>query len=246
MRRALAAELDKLRTLPIVLLTVLGTVLAGAVLGAALAASAVDGGWDVDAVDATLQAVPFVQAGFVLLGVLPVAHEYAGSQIRTSLAAVPDRSLLLVAKTAATLLVACVTAVGTVAATLAAAWVVLDRAAGDSSDGAGSDGGPGEVVRSAAGAAGYLVLIAMLALAVALLLRHLVPALVGTLALVLVVSPLLAMRTDVARWLPDRAAQQLYDASDTVLTPGTGALVALGWVVAIGAVGGARLVRRDA
>ncbi|WP_454300979.1 ABC transporter permease [Salana multivorans] len=194
------AELDKLRTLPIVVLTVVGTIIGGIVLGAALAASAHQGGWDVPPVEVVVQSLPFVQVGMILLGVLPVAQEYAGSQVRTSLTAVPHRGRLLAAKSAATVLVAVVTAAVTVAVTFAAALLVVRSASGSES--------PARGLGVLAGAVGYLVLIAMLAYAIALQLRHLVPALVTGLALVVIASPVLAAQTELARWLPDRAAQQ--------------------------------------
>lgn len=234
-RGVVAAELVKIRTLPTAVLTMVGTVAAGGVLGAAAAGS---GDGAVGAVEAVLAAVPFVQAGMVLLGLLPVAHEYAGNQIRTSLVAVPDRWVLVAGKGVAALLVSAMTSVVATVVTLLAAVLVRAGVAGAGLDGAG--------LGAVAGAAGYLTVVAMLAFALALLLRHLVPALVSTLALVLIVSPVAASQTEHARWLPDRAAQQLYAANDTVLTPVTGGLVALAWMAAIGLLAAARFVTRDA
>ncbi|MFT4295037.1 MAG: hypothetical protein QM582_06450 [Micropruina sp.] len=231
---AVAAELIKLRTLPAAVLAAVGTVLAGAVLGAALAASAVARGVDVAATDAVLAGVPFVQAGMLVLGALPFAHEYAGSQIRSTLTAVPDRSRVLLAKTVAALLVVTPTAALTMVAAWTAAAITLHRF------------DPAAGLGPVAGAAGYLVLIALLASGAALLVRGLMPALAGTLTLVLIVSPLLAAQSEHARWLPDRAAQRLYAAADGVLTPAGGTLVALGWILLIGGFAAARFVRRDA
>ncbi len=234
---AVAAELDKLRTLPAMLLAVLGTVVAGAALGAAFAASSVAAQVAFTATDAALATVAYLQAGMLVVGALPFTHEYAGSQIRSTLAAMPRRPRLLVAKTLATLIATGLTAVGTVAAAWAAGAITL-RALGIRE----GDAVPG----SLAGAAGYLVLMALLASGVALLVRHLTPTLVTMLSVVMIASPLLAAQSEHARWLPDRAAQQLYAATDAVLTPGTGSLVALTWVVAIGGIAALRFVRRDA
>ena len=74
--RVVGAELDKLRTLPIVVLTVVGTIIGGIVLGAVLAASAHQGGWDVPPVEVVVQSLPFVQVGMILLGVLPVGMHH--------------------------------------------------------------------------------------------------------------------------------------------------------------------------
>src|SRR5690606_9310 len=101
-----AAELDKLRTLPAAALTVAGTVVTAALVAAALAARAVEEASAASAVDVAVRTVPLAQAGLVLLGALPVGHEYAGRQIQATLAAVPDRRLLLAAKSVAALVAA--------------------------------------------------------------------------------------------------------------------------------------------
>jgi ABC-2 type transport system permease protein len=178
--------------------------------------------------------------GLVLLGILPATHEYAGHQIRTSLVAVPNRLLLLTGKTIATLLGMTVTAAATIGASLVA--VALTQSLLDAPASALRANGESWTL---AGAAAYLVLIALLSHTVAVLSRHLVPALVGMLSLVLIVSPLLASFTEHARWLPDRAGARLYDPTDTVLTATTGALVLGGWISVTGAVAIARFIRSD-
>ncbi len=198
------SELDKLRTLPITLLTVAGTLAVGATIAAAQRNA-----------DLPVDVVPYAQAGFVLLGILPVGHEYAGRQSRTSLAAVPARGILITGKTAAAVVVLTLTAI-----------IVAAMQGG---------GRP-------AGAAAYLTIIGLLAHAIALLVRHLVPALVLVLCLVLIVSPLLAGFTEHARWLPDRAAAELYQPTDAALT---GPLIAAVWIAAIGAVAIRRFHRSD-
>ncbi|OZV74589.1 hypothetical protein CA850_30130 [Micromonospora echinospora] len=232
------AELDKLRTLPATTLTAIGAIATGIVIAAALAASAVAQGAQASAVDITLQTVPFAQAGFVLLGILPATHEHAGRQLSTTLTSVPKRGLLVTGKTVAALLVVAVTAAVSIGASLAAATIAQHLTDVPSP---ADDGEPGLL----AGAAAYLTLIGLLSHAVALLVRHLVPALVGTLSLVLIISPALAGVTEHARWLPDRAIAQLYDKTDTALTPVTGALVALAWIVLIGSVAIARFIRHE-
>ncbi|MER5336611.1 hypothetical protein [Micromonospora sp. NPDC002717] len=231
------AELDKLRTLPATTLTVIGTILTGIAIAAALAASAADQGAQASAIDITLQTMPFVQAGFVLLGILPATHEHAGRQLRTTLTSVPNRGLLVTGKTVAAFLVVAVTAAVSIGASLAAATVTQHLTDAPPP----VDGEPW----LPAGAAAHLTLIGLLSHAVALLVRHLVPALVGTLSLVLIVSPVLAGVTEHARWLPDRAVAQLYDNTDTVLTPGSGALIALAWIVLIMSIATARFIRHD-
>ncbi|AIY00420.1 hypothetical protein ART_0821 [Arthrobacter sp. PAMC 25486] len=232
------AELSKLRTLPLVVLAAVGTVLLGAAIAVALAASELEA--SAGANEAVLASVPFAQLGIILLGVLPAAHEYAGAQFRTSLTAVPNRGAFLAAKSIAALLFTTATAVLTGAAGLLAATVT--RAAMGNSV-SGGDVGPWALY----GAVLYLSLIGLLAHAVALLVRHLVPALVTMLALVLIASPLVAAATEHARWLPDRAGSLLYiPDADPVLSAGSGALVLLGWTLVTGIAATVRLITRDA
>jgi hypothetical protein len=189
--RTVVAELIKLGGLPAVVAVALGTVVAIGAAGRGVT-----------------QAVPLLQAGPILLGVLAVSTEYAGRQIATTLTATPDRLRLLAAKAVAYL----ITASATIGAGLAAAW--LTRSA-----------------RPTAGAAVYLALIGLLALLLTTLLRSLIPPLAGLLTLVLIVSPLLAGHTEHARWLPDRAGRLLYlPDADPLLTPVTGAVVLLTWI----------------
>ncbi|WP_460942362.1 hypothetical protein [Okibacterium endophyticum] len=236
----LAAELSKLRTLPVAVLAAVGTVLVGALIAVALAANAAERDVPASAAAVALEAVPFAQAGIILLGILPAAHEYPGGQIRTSLAAVPNRALLAGGKAIAALLAVTATAVATVGASLVAAMATQHLLHVSSDTG-------GWQPWTLAGAAVYLALIGMLTHAVAVLVRHLVPALVGMLAALLIVPPILGAVTEHARWLPDRAGGLLYlPDTDTVLTPWTGTLVLLAWIIVTAAAGIAAFVVRDA
>lgn len=232
----IAAELIKLRGLPVVVATVLGTIGVAIVLAAGIATSA----RTPMAPGQTLVAiVPFLQIGLILLGILTVATEYQGSQHRTTLTASPARLRLLSAKVLAYLLVAAIASAVAVGAGLAAAAITL--AARDSAPTDGTNGW------SIAGAVLYLVLIGLLALVLTVLLRALVLPLVAMLALVLIVSPLVAGSTEHARWLPDRAGSLLYlPQGDPVLTAGTGALVLLAWITATAIAAATTFLARDA
>lgn len=233
---AAAAELVKLRGLPSVLAAALGTVAAAVVLSAAVAASSSAAA---DPVQVILRTIPFLQVGSILLGVLAVATEYAGHQIRATLTATPNRPVLLAGKGVATLAAAATTAVAAVGAGLATAWISL--AVRDAPPGPVLDGWP------VAGAVSYLVLIGLLAFATAVLLRSLVPPLVTMLGLVLVASPVLGGITEGARYLPDRAGRLLYAPdADAVLTPAAGGLVLLAWIVVVAAAAVAAFLHRDA
>lgn len=228
LRRAVLAELVKLRGLPTAIVAVLATVAGATGLTAAIAASAPAG---TGILEILVQLVVFLQIGPIVLGVLAVASEYAGSQIRTSLAAVPSRPRLLLAKIVALALTVVVTSL----AAVGSAVLVVALRGGDI---------PAPAIRPLIGAVGYLVAMGLLAFALALLLRSLVAPLAGLLSLVLVVSPLVASATEYARWLPDRAGSALYaaDASDLAF----GSSVILGWVLVVLAAAGAGFVRRDA
>lgn len=216
--RTAAAELIKLWGLPAVLATSLGTVVAGAILGAA-----------------GTPVVPLLQVGPILLGVLAVATEYAGRQIATTLTVTPNRLRLLAGKTVAYVFTATVIS----GAGLAVAWLARTvRGAGSERAVAGWP---------IAGATVYLVLIGLLALALATVLRSLIPPLVGMLVLVLVVSPLLAGYTEHARWLPDRAGRLLYlPDADPLLTPATATIVLLAWAGSAALAAGHMFLSRDA
>jgi len=236
MMRAVAAESVKLRSLPAVCATVVGTIAAAIALAAAIAASATDA---TDAVQVTLATIPFLQVGTILLGVLAVATEYQGSQIRTTLTATPTRTVLLAGKTLAYLATATITSVIAVGAGLATAGITLSVR--DSAFMANVN------AWQVAGAALYLVLIGLLSFVLAVLFRSLIPPLVTMLALVLIASPLLARTTEHARWLPDRAGSLLYlPVADSVLTAGTGALVLLAWITLTATTAATAFVNRDA
>jgi ABC-2 type transport system permease protein len=232
-----AAELVKLRTLPEVLAAMLGTVVAAITLAAIVAATPAGAG--ADTVHVTLQTIPFLQIGLIVIGVLCVGSEYTGSQIRATLTATPNRPLLLTSKTLAYLAVAAITSAAAVGAGLATAWITLsghDRAQS------------GTASRwPALGAVVYLVLIGLLGFALAVLLRSLITPLVTMLSLVLIASPLLGPFTEYTRYLPDGAGSLLYlPDTDTVLTPETGTLVLLAWITATGAAAVTAFLGRDA
>ncbi|MEU6645175.1 hypothetical protein ABZ863_21805 [Saccharomonospora sp. NPDC046836] len=215
-RNVVAAELGKLRTLPAVPVTVAVTILAMLGLAAAFAANAAGTG---------LRAVNYGQLGLIVLGILTAASEYSSGQIRTSLASVPNRALLLVGKVLAYLAVA--------------APVSLLAVAGSAALG----GVPVLTARSL-GATTYLTLIGLLGLAAAVVLRSLAGTFALMATLVLVASPLLVSVTALARYLPDRAGMQLYQPGD--LTAIHGGAVMTAWIMAALTLAIVTFVKRDA
>ncbi|MDF2560585.1 MAG: hypothetical protein K0R99_2031 [Microbacterium sp.] len=240
MRRALGAELSKLRTLPLTTYAAAGMVLVSTLIAAALAGLHAEGGGAASPVDAALEAMPYAQAGAILLGVVTVSQEYAGRQFSTTLIAVPRRMRVVVAKTSAAVVVLFL--VGTLSVALAWSSAELTIHASD----AGAVAATAEDLARLGGAVVYLVLIGILAHALTLALRHLVPALVSMLVVVYILPFALTALGEHTRWLPTRAGSQLFAPDDTVLTAFTGALVLLAWAVVIGIAGTARFTLSDA
>ncbi|MET7335125.1 ABC transporter permease [Nonomuraea sp. NPDC005650] len=233
----IAAELLKLRTLPATLITVAATVLGTTVLAIAFAAGREHLGGSASAAEAALRVVEYGQIGHILLGILTVATEYAGSQIRTTLAAVPGRTLLMTAKAAAYVVTALPAASLTIAAPLVGALLTPGMR------------WSGEHTGALFGAGSYLVLIGLLGYAVAALIRNLIAALVTMLSLVLVVPPLLAGVTSLAGYLPSQAGMRMYTIGPAPLeglTSAQGAAVLTAWPALALAIAVASFVKRDA
>lgn len=235
MINTIAAELIKLRSLPVALATIGGTVAAAVALAAAIAASETT----MSPAQVVIQSITFVQVGLILLGALIIGTDYTGSNIRAALIATPDRLTFLAGKCVAYLLAAVTTSAATIVAGLLTA--TLTRAIRDSPTETGADTWP------MIGAGVYLVLIGILGLALALLLRSLIPPLVAMLSLVLIVSPLLSTLTSYAQYLPDQAGSLLYHPQTSAeLTSSTGMLVLLAWIAAIGTGAVTQFRNRDA
>jgi len=175
-RSALTAELTKLRTTPgaawLLLVTLAGTV----GLGAAVCAVAVD---PPDATRLALSGVYLGQAPVAVLGVLTVSGEYSTGLIRTTLAAMPGRPIVLAAKA----LVVAVAVAAVASPALLVSVLVAKRI--------GLSLGDGHVWRATAGSVGYLVLIAILSVGVATVVRDSAAA-IGTVLGLLYLPPILA------------------------------------------------------
>jgi hypothetical protein len=247
---ATLAELSKLSTLRGVSATLAATVLCAVGLTALfvaetlhqslvphqLAASA--------AVDTALRVIPYCQIGLIVLGSLTTASEYDGWQIRTSLASVPKRAMLLTGKLIAYLTVAVPTALTTVGT----AVVATETALGGHRVPVGALCAAHNLL-AMLGAASYLVLIGLLANAVAVLVRSFITTLVLVLTVVLVLSPALAAVTRLAAYLPERAGALLYQSNpdtDGVLTPVQGAAVLGTWIVVLLSAAAVAFIARDA
>lgn len=239
---ALAAEFRKLTTLPLAVGSSIATVALGGVLGVAFALHAIRESVPATAMELVAAAVPYLVVGILLVGATPVGHEYAGRQIRVSITAVPHRGVFVAAKTAAALVWSAGTATLAMVANVAAVWVIRQSRG----DAAALVPEPDSWLLQVLGAALFLTLVGLLAHAMTLVVRHLVPTLVIMMALTVLLPPVLAAFTEHARWLPTQAGALLFSGeSDAVLNPGTGALVMVAWIVVVGAVGTVAMVRRD-
>lgn len=258
--RALVAELRKALTLPAVWagagVAVVGSAAltwlnATGVRDALLAGRPQDTAFG-STFDTAFAAMPLGTVGAVVLGVVVMGSEYTtnstdaggGRQISTTLAAVPGRTTLLVAKAATVVLLVLTAAALAIPSSLGVAEAVIGAAATSTVPVADA------VVRCLGGAL-YWTLTALIALAVTVLTRS------GVVPLVVLVvnsslvsfSLLLTFLTPLAHWLPDMAGRRLFSGVATVdggLAAGPGALVMAAWALALLAVAGVVLRRRDA
>lgn len=229
--RVLRAELDKLRTLPVTWFTLLATFILNLLLAAAFTSVALQGAAGTQSILNTgLASIGYLQAGFIILGILAACSEYTGGQIRTTLTATPWRGLQLCAKY-----------LGLGIITIPAAFIIAasgilytffrmrDAAAGFEMD---------IMIEALAGAAVYLTLTSLLSAALGALFRRSTPALVVLLGYYFVVSPLVReYLTRFKNYFPDTAGYYMYIPPSpdeiNVLTPLQGAGILLLWTLIV-------------
>ncbi|GII84537.1 hypothetical protein Ssi03_25270 [Sphaerisporangium siamense] len=226
--QALAAELSKLMSLPAAWHTLAGTLVVNLLLSAALATAGRGGSTGArGALDVGLASVGYAQAGFVVLGVLAACSEYTGGQIRTTLTAMPRRTLQLTAKHLALAIVVLPAAAATVTSGVVTAGVLGGTAAPVS---------PGHLARALIGVTAYLTLTTLLSAAVGALVRRTLAAVVMLQAYYFIVGPLLRDRTQAARYLPDTAGLAMgfpVSGGTGAVTPAHGALVLTAWTIVL-------------
>jgi ABC-2 type transport system permease protein len=248
MNHALAAEWTKLRSLRSTYWLLL--VGAAVALGLAVLITVGLGTGKVQVTDGTfdpagisLLGVWFGQITFAVVGVLTMTSEYATGSIRTTLAAVPRRGLLLAAKLIAVGLV-----VLAIALAISLAAFLVGQAVLSGQHRAVGLGDPGSV-RAVVSAAGYLTAMALLGVALGALLRSTIAAVLSVLALGLGSSLLGGLfpawvRDHVFHYLPGPIGNRI-----TATHPGPAIVdyVALGaWVAVLGVLAFVVLQRRDA
>jgi ABC-2 type transport system permease protein len=259
--RAAHAEWTKLRTernsLGLVLAIVVGTVgLSLGVMAALRAGPCPAEGCVQDVPKLSLTGITLGQAVVVVLAVLVMSGEYGTGMIRSTLAAVPDRSAVLVAK--ALVLSGVILAAGAVVVlgSLLAGRLILPGHGYSQAHGYAplslADAG---TLRAAAGSVLYLVLIALLSLGVATVVRDAGAAsgiILGLLYLVPVLSQVIQdphwrrQLQQVAPMPAGLAVQATVNLADLPISPWRGLAVLAGWAAAALIIGWLRLRFRDA
>ncbi|GAA1655362.1 ABC transporter permease subunit [Actinoplanes couchii] len=251
MRHVLASEWSKLWSVRStgwsLLATVLTVVGVAVISGRSLLTYTAPG--DVTAADVVgvaTEGIVFGQLAICVLGAMAVTAEYGTGLIRSSLAAVPSRGLLLTAKALVVAAVALVT--GTVTGLLA--FLVARPMIGAPASGVGLT--DPSVLRAVTGSGLYLAVLAVFALAVGTILRH-SAATVTTLILGVMILPgVVAQFGDVgravSRWWPSHAGFQLLQVDRLAgqLAPWPGFLAFTATTAALLAVAAVLLTRRDA
>ncbi|GAA2856760.1 hypothetical protein Acy02nite_65880 [Actinoplanes cyaneus] len=241
--RALAAELHKTLTLPAAWAGVTVALL-GSLLITVLNAYAVHADPSAVAFTAPLEvafaAMPLGTVGATVIGVTVFSSEFTGErQITATLAAVPDRVLVLTAKAIVVVLLVAVTAVVTMPLTIGVARLMI-----------GESVSIPEAVTRCLGAALYWILSGLIALAVTVFTRS------GVVPMVVLIvngslvsfSLLLSKVSALGFWLPDMAGRRLFGDVPTVeggLGVVPGALVMAGWTALLLVAAAAVFHRRD-
>lgn len=225
----LRAELDKLVTLPLIWLTLMGTFILNLLLAAAFTSIGLQGAAATQSIlNIGLASMGHLQAGFIILGIIATCSEYTGGQIRTTLATIPWRGIQLSMKHLA-LAITTVPAAFIIAASgvLYTFMMMRDTAAVIDID---------TTIEALAGATGYLTLTTLLSAAIGALLRRTTPALVVLLGYYFIVSPLSRdFLPGVKNYFPDTAGYYMYmpPSSDeiNVLTPIQGTGIIMIWTL---------------
>lgn len=195
----------------------------------------------------SLNGVVLAQLAIGVLGVLVMSSEYTTGMIRTSLAAVPNRRVLLAAKTIVLGAVSLVVGMVSVFVAFFMGQAVL------AGDGLGTSLGATSVLRAVLGAGLYLTLIALFGLALGTIVRR-TPGAIATLFGIVLILPLIAQAfpepwdVRIGRLAPFNAGQAMFSVryDPDLLTPTQGLFVFLGWIAASYIVAMVVLSRRDA
>ncbi|WP_339277929.1 ABC transporter permease [Paenibacillus sp. FSL W8-0426] len=245
--RAFNAELSKLFSLPGIWLAFLIGAFAPAVIAALDSTAQKEE--IIAGVSTRLSEVGFIGLGLgvqgvIILGVLAVSSEYltessesgGGQQITTSLTVVSSRLYVLLAKAGAVTVISILFSIVAIITTLSATHLILGEYT------------PVFEWSKLIGVVCYWILTALLAFGIAVLTKNgMIPLAVLIInTSVVSFSFLLSKVTKLALYLPDRAGLEMFMfMSDRFLTPFTGGLVMLAWVIVLFIVAAIVFLRRD-
>lgn len=225
----LGAELDKLVTLPLIWRTLIGTFILNFIVAAAFTSAGLQGAAGTQSIlNIGLASMGYLQAGFIILGVLATCSEYAGGQIRTTLTTIPWRGFQLSTKYLALAIVTVPVAFIIIASGVLYTFIMMrDTAVVIEID---------TMIKTLVGATGYLTLTTLLSAAIGALLRRTTPALVILLGYYFIVSPLTRdFLPSIKKYFPDTAGYYMYmpPSSDeiNVLTPMQGTSISMLWTL---------------
>lgn len=252
---AVWSEWTKLRTVPSTPRTLL-LVVAATIAISIVAMAWYPGHWahlsaadkaSFDPTNDSLTGLALGQLAMGVLGVLSISAEYSAGTIRATLSAVPNRLVVLAAKTIVVGLV-CL-AVGEAVSFVA---FVIGQAVLGTAVPHATLGQPG-VARAVALAGVYLAVVGLIGLGLGLIIRHTAGAVAAFAAIVLVlpaiVSGFPSARHSVGRLLPDMIAANSLSAvhhQSPYLGPWAGLGILCLYLVVLLGLGGLALVRRDA
>lgn len=240
----LRAELDKLGSLPLISYTLIGTFLLHLVLAAAFTSIGLEGEAGTQSIlDIGLSSMSYTQAGFIILGILAICSEYTGGQIQTTFITIPWRGLQLSTKYLALAMITIPATFIIVSAGVLYTFMMMRDTAAEIEI--------ITVIKTLAGAAGYLTLTTLLSAAIGALLRRTTPALVVLFGYYFIVSPLSRdFLADIKNYFPDTAGYYMYmpPSSDeiNVLTPMEGTGITILWTLLFIAVAIVFYRKRDA
>jgi len=225
----LGAELDKLVTLPLIGLTLMGTFIINLVLTAAFTSDSLHGAVGAQSIlNLGLASMGYLQAGFIILGILATCSEYTGGQIRTTLTTIPWRGFQLFVKHLSLAIITIPVAFIITASGVLYTFIMMrDTTVVIEID---------TMIRTLVGATGYLTLTTLLSAAIGALLRRTTPALVILLGYYFVVSPLSRdFLPSINNYFPDTAGSYMYVPVSSnginVLTPMQGTGISMLWTL---------------
>ncbi|MFC1412179.1 ABC transporter permease [Streptacidiphilus sp. N1-12] len=197
-----------------------------------------------DPVSTAFSGILLGQLALIVFAVLVVGNEYSSGMIRVTLAAVPQRGTLLLAKAAVVVALALPVSLVTSFVTFFLGQALL----GDH----GTSLGDPHVLRAVLGLALYMTFIALLSLGVGFMLRKPVLSLGLLMPFFFLISPILSAVPkvkSVAHYFPDSAGSQMVSvvgSSDIPYGPVTAFFVCLAWALVCLVGGWSLLKRRDA